>query len=78
MTFALGLASVFVFNGTLNFTDEIQVKLPETQSDSVIFITPKKSICIYPFAGGHGFPNTKEFIAKWKSNCLINKSEISK
>jgi hypothetical protein len=77
ITFAFGLASVFMTNGSLESSKEIFVDLPKTQSDSVIIITPKKSICI-PFTGGHGFPNTKEFITEWDSNCLINKPVNSK
>ena len=41
MTFALGLASVFVMNGSLQFSDEVTVNLPETKSESVILIYPK-------------------------------------
>jgi hypothetical protein len=77
MAFVFGLASVYLFNGSLNSTDEIRVNLPTAQSDSVIFIKPKKSICILP-SGGHGIPNTKEFIAEWKSNCLVSNTANSK
>ncbi len=41
MTFALGLASVFIFNGSLNFSDEIYVNLPKTEYGEVIVIFPK-------------------------------------
>jgi len=77
MTFALGLASVFVFSGSLKFSDEVPVNLPKTQSDSVIFITPKKYVCIFRGAGSHWSPS-KEFIEEWKLNCLENNPIKSK
>jgi hypothetical protein len=42
MTFTLGLAVVFVFNGTLKSSDEIKVNLPKVQCDSptIIFSLP--------------------------------------
>ncbi len=43
MTFALGLASVFVFNGTLQFSDEIPVNLPQVQSSGVFEIITKEN-----------------------------------
>lgn len=74
MTLAFGLASVFMFNGSLKESDEIKVELPKVQSDPVIFITPKKRICM-PFGGGsHGSPS-QEFIEEWKLNCLENNFE---
>ena len=44
MTFAIGLASVFVFNGSLKFSDEISVDLPKVQFESslIVFSLPKK------------------------------------
>lgn len=43
MTFTLGLASVFVFNGSLKFSDEIPVNLPKVkfESSTMIFCLPK-------------------------------------
>ena len=41
MTFALGLASVFMINGSLQFSDEASINLPETNSKSVILVYPK-------------------------------------
>lgn len=79
MTFALGLASVYLFNGSLNFSDEIRIDLPQVQSDSVIFITPTKRFCFESLAtGSEGVPNTKEFIEEWKSSCLISNTVNSK
>ena len=68
MTFALGLASVFMFEGSL-YSDEIYVDLPEVKSDSVIFVIPKKEICI-PYVGGSHYVVTKEFVKEWELNCL--------
>ena len=53
MTFTLGLASVFAFNGSLKFSDEILVNLPETESGDVVIVFPK---CRFemPFSGGSG------------------------
>ncbi|HXG83512.1 MAG TPA: hypothetical protein VNI84_05725 [Pyrinomonadaceae bacterium] len=38
MTFALGLASVFMSNGSLNYSNEIIVELPKSQSESPIIV----------------------------------------
>jgi len=73
ITFTFGLASVFVSNGSLKFSDEVAVDLPKTQSDSVIFITPKKYICM-PFGGGSHATPSNEFIEEWRLNCLENKA----
>ena len=43
MTFALGLASVFAFDGSLKFSDEVYVELPEVQSESVFNIITKRN-----------------------------------
>ncbi|MGI8786417.1 MAG: hypothetical protein ACR2HG_01465 [Pyrinomonadaceae bacterium] len=77
MTFALGLASVFVFNGSLKYSDEVFVNLPKVESDSVIFITPKKQVCMFGGGGSHWSPSP-EFINEWKLNCLENNSVTSK
>ncbi|MDQ6787667.1 MAG: hypothetical protein M3033_12740 [Acidobacteriota bacterium] len=45
MTFAVGLASVFVFNGSLEFSDEVPVVLPKSQSKSPIIIFPTDERC---------------------------------
>ena len=54
LTFALGLASVFMIDGSLNNSGEIQVDLPTVHSDSIIVITPKIKKCI-PTGGGSHF-----------------------
>lgn len=41
MTFALGLASVFIMNGSLQFSDEVLVNLPETESGEILIVYPK-------------------------------------
>lgn len=55
MTFALGLASVFMSNGSLQFSDEISVQLPKTESESenVLIVFP---LCRseMPHSGGSG------------------------
>lgn len=77
MTFALGLASVFVMNGSLRFSDEVSVNLPEVQSNSIIFVIPKKGICAERLSGSHaGF--TKEFWSEWELHCLPNNPKKSK
>ena len=40
MTFALGLASVFMLNGSLQFSDEVFVNLPEINNE-IILVHPK-------------------------------------
>ncbi len=55
ITFALGLASVFVFNGSLQLSDEVTVQLPKTESKSenVLIVFP---LCRseMPRGGGSG------------------------
>jgi hypothetical protein len=41
MTFALGLASVFVFSGTLQNSDETPVDLPKTETAKTLVVFPK-------------------------------------
>jgi hypothetical protein len=43
MTFALGLASVFVFNGSLKYPDEVPVNLPNVKFEpsTIIFSLSK-------------------------------------
>lgn len=43
MTFALGLASVFLFNGSLKYSDEIPVNLPKVQSESPLIVIPTEA-----------------------------------
>ncbi len=51
MTFALGLASVFVFNGSLKYSDEVSVNLPQAESSSVFEIITKENWKGYQFVG---------------------------
>ena len=53
MTFALGLASVFVFKGTVQLSDEIPVDLPQVQSSEVFEIITKENWKGFVFVG-HG------------------------
>jgi hypothetical protein len=43
MTFAIGLASVFVLNGSLKFSEEIPVNLPKVKFEpsTIFFLLPK-------------------------------------
>lgn len=50
LTCAFGLASVFVLQGSLHSND-IEVDLPKTESESVFVVFPKKKVCM-PFPGG--------------------------
>lgn len=60
MTFALGLASVFAVNGTLQFSDEIPVNLPQVKSISVFEIITKENWKGFqPF--GHGCGGTNKY-----------------
>ena len=43
MTFALGLASVFMFNGSLQFSDEIYVNSPHIQSETPLIVIPTEA-----------------------------------
>lgn len=66
MTFALGLASVFVFNGSLEYSNEVTVNLPKVnfepqiiifslpkvQSESPIIFSIEKKVDSREFGGG--------------------------
>lgn len=41
ITFTVGLASVFMMNGSLQTSDEIFVNLPQIESDSPIVVYPE-------------------------------------
>lgn len=41
MTFALGLASVFMMNGSIQISDDIPVMLPKIQTESPIIVFPR-------------------------------------
>lgn len=76
MTFALGLASVFVFNGSLKFPDEIQVNLPEVESESPIIVFQADALPGSRGGGGAGGGisyneiQVKTKVSKFKSyNC---------
>ena len=68
MTLSLGLASVFMINGSLYNPDEIKVNLPQVQSEEVFFIVTKKSICIP--AGGMYARYPEETEKKIKAECF--------
>ena len=46
MTLALGLASVFMFNGSLKKLDKKPVNLPQIKSESPLIVIPKEEIVI--------------------------------
>lgn len=43
MTFALGLASVIIFNGSLQIADEAPVNFLQTKTESSVIIIPQKT-----------------------------------
>ena len=51
ITFAFGLASVFVFDGSLKLADEVLVDLPSVQSESPIIVFPRYTKEM-PWSGG--------------------------
>lgn len=51
MTFALGLASVFMLNDSLELSGEIPVNLPKVESESPIIVFPKEEKFI-PYCEG--------------------------
>ena len=53
-TFALGLASVFMINGSLQFSDEIPVNLPKAESGEIIVVLPETSCQMFGYGGGGG------------------------
>ncbi len=56
MTFALGLASVFIFNGSLKYSDEIPADLPKTQSESSVIVFPRHLEEMPPVSRGRIYP----------------------
>ena len=80
MTFALGLASVWMFNG-LN-SNEIYVELPKVQSDYVIFVLPIENktikILTYRYGCGGTIDNRKKKIRKIQGMELNPKIPASK
>jgi hypothetical protein len=74
LTLTLGLASVYIFKSS----NEIEVNLPEFQSDTVIFVTPKRRLCMPGGGGSHQISHSKEFIhelvKEWRAECLEKKS----
>jgi hypothetical protein len=58
MTFALGLASVFVFNGSLQSSSEVFVNLPKVKSESSFIIIPieNKNIDFGSYGCGYLLP----------------------
>lgn len=73
MTLSLGLASVFMINGSLYYPDEIQVNLPQVQSEEVFFIVPKKRICMR-LGVGYVVEYSEEVVKEIKAECLEKKS----
>ncbi len=70
MTFALGLASVFISDGSL-YSDKIYVDLPKTNSGEIIIIFPRYGELPSTGAGGSG---QRRIIIESKS--LKNKNKI--
>ncbi len=72
MTFALGLASVFILNGSLEFSDETPVNLPKVKSDSPIIIFSREERFI-PDAGGGGSGGKDYVDVKPEQKCKLQK-----
>lgn len=71
MTFALGLASVFMINGLLDF-NEVPVDLPETMFESPIVVLPVEAKDIKLSGGsGCGYLKSDNF---QKGNCCKTKT----
>ncbi|MEO6588306.1 MAG: hypothetical protein ABIP06_03165 [Pyrinomonadaceae bacterium] len=54
MTLTLGLASVFILNGSLQISDEIFVHLPQIKSDSPVIVYPQTDKFFPDDSGGGG------------------------
>ena len=54
ITFAFGLAGVFMFNGSLQSSDEISVNLPKTESGEIIVVMPDTSCYLFTYNYGGG------------------------
>ena len=54
LTFAFGLASVFMLNNSLQFSDEVPVNLPQTESGEIIVVLPETSCRMFHPGGGGG------------------------
>jgi hypothetical protein len=63
MTFALGTACVFVSDPTLKTSENLELNLPELQTESVIFVTPRPGKCITLAGNSHAGPiEGKDFV----------------
>lgn len=72
MTFAFGLASIFLLNGSLKYSDEISVNLPQVKSSSVFEIITKENWKGYQFVGqGCGGTNKYE-VETWATAYRTN------
>ena len=74
MTFALGLASFWMFDGLMSGLIETPVDLPKVKTDNVIVIFPRysKEMPFLPCCGGNGGLNDKT-VAKAKKNSTPEK-----
>lgn len=70
MTFTIGLASIFMSNGSLKPSDEIDIDLPKVQFNSSIIIYPGNPPSFY---SGHRNPENKGFDKVVKTKGKRNK-----
>jgi hypothetical protein len=66
MTFALGLASVFVLNGSLKISEEITVNLPKIESEFPIIVFPRR-LKEMPYTGGSPCCDSNNYDNKWSN-----------
>ena len=68
LTFAFGLASVFILNGSLKFSEEVPVNLPKIESEFPIIVLPRE-LKEMPYSGGSPCCDSNNY-NKW-----LNKSK---
>ena len=72
ITFTLGVASVFMLNGSLYFSDEVPVNLPQVKSSSVFEIITKENWKGFNFVGHACGGRNKHDGESWVSGYRTN------
>ena len=67
MTFALGLASVFMMNDSFQFSNQVYVNLPKTKSENVLIVFPLCRSEMPYSVGGHDWMPPSDWIRKMKT-----------